>query len=312
MLTSAASLDGAVSAGVICNVWEAWQVSITDHIDGKAFVRTETVPCLLCGRSHPSRVIRARFGMTAMVAECVDCRLAYQTPRPSQEACIAYMDWRWSSTGGYVTDNARKRDVARRQMAIVSARNPSPGHLLDFGAGSGTFVKAALDAGWQAAGVEHSPVAVQKARDYYGVDLSMEIPDATFDVITLWDVIEHLKDPLSLLTCLHDSLKPGGTLIVETGNYESWMRIAKGDQWGLYLLDHHYYFSPASLEETLRRAGFVDFQLLPTKPVRPQWRTILRRPLKTIRSWRTWKQARRIWPDHADTHEMIAAVKRPL
>jgi SAM-dependent methyltransferase len=286
-------------------------VSIIDHIDGKAFVRTETVPCLLCARSHASRVIRARFGMTAMVAECVDCRLAYQTPRPSQEACIAYMNWRWSSAGGYVTDNPHKRDVARRHTAIVSARHPSRGHLLDFGAGSGTFVKAALDAGWQAAGVEHSPVAVQKASDDYGVNLSMDVPDGWFDVITLWDVIEHLKDPLPLLTRLNGCLKPGGTLIVETGNYESWMRIAQGDQWGLYLLDHHYYFSPASLEETLHRAGFVDFQLLPAKSVRPRWRGLLRRPLKAVRSWRIWKEARRTWPDHAGMHEMIAAVRRP-
>ncbi|WP_147294548.1 class I SAM-dependent methyltransferase [Ensifer sp. M14] len=249
--------------------------------------------------------------MTAMVAECVDCRLAYQTPRPSQEACIAYMNWRWSSAGGYVTDNPHKRDVARSQMAIVSALHPSPGHLLDFGAGSGTFVKAALDAGWQAAGVKHSPVAVQKASDDYGLNLSMDVPDGRFDVITLWDVIEHLKDPLPLLTRLNGCLKPGGTLIVETGNYESWMRIAQGDQWGLYLLDHHYYFSPASLEETLHRAGFVDFQLLPAKSVRPRWRRLLRRPLKAVRSWRIWKEARRTWPDHACMHEMIAAVRRP-
>jgi SAM-dependent methyltransferase len=247
--------------------------------------------------------------MIAMVAECAGCRLGYQTPRPSVEACIAYMDWRWSSQQRYVTDNPEKRAAAATQIALVSARRPAAGRLLDFGAGSGTFVRAAIDAGWDAVGVEHSTAAARRAKEYYGVDLVGEIPGGKFDVITLWDVVEHLKEPIKVLESLRESMVIGGSIIISTGNYESWMRKSQGDRWGLYLLDHHYYFTPASLEETLKRSGFFGFELFAGKRMKPSFR-LYRHPIRAFRDWAAWLKYRKKWPTHFDIHEMVVIANR--
>jgi SAM-dependent methyltransferase len=274
---------------------------IRDEIAGRSFVRTETVNCPLCGDAHQAREISARFGMKAMVAECPKCRLAYQSPRPSEEACIAYMDWRWASNDGYVSDTQEKREVAAFKMQLVKQACGDRGDLLDFGAGSGVFVRAAIDGGWLATGVEHSTSAITRAKHFYNVDLLREIPDKTFDVITLWDVIEHLKEPIELLSILRTRLRPGGSIFVETGNYESWMRVAKGDKWGLYLLDHHYYFSPTSLKATLDKAGFSEFSLMSSGRKKPS--------LFHYRDWLVWRRARQVWPEHAELHTMVALAK---
>ena len=55
---------------------------------------------------------------------------------------------------------------------------------------------------------------------------------------------------------LRSRLASGGRIFVETGNYESWLRLLKGDAWSLYLFDHQYYFTPASPETLLSRVGF--------------------------------------------------------
>jgi 2-polyprenyl-3-methyl-5-hydroxy-6-metoxy-1,4-benzoquinol methylase len=281
---------------------------IVDEIAGKSFRRSETVDCPLCGTAHTPRRISARFGMTAMVADCAECRIAYQTPRPSRDACIAYMDWRWGMSDKYVTDNKEKRRKALIQLLTVNSQHEGPpARLLDLGAGSGAFVRAALDAGWDAIGVEHSSSAILRAKECYNVHLVDKIPAGPFDIVTLWDVIEHLKGPVSTLSQLYELLRPGGSIILETGNYESWERVAQGEKWGLYLLDHHYYFSPASLEAVLKRARLSEFRLLPSKRSRP---SIWRKPLR-LRQWITWHQCRSMWPDHSEISVMIAAARKP-
>jgi 2-polyprenyl-3-methyl-5-hydroxy-6-metoxy-1,4-benzoquinol methylase len=283
--------------------------SAVDVIDGIAFARTETVACPLCGSSHQSKVIATRFGMTAMVAECASCRIGYQTPRPSVEACIAYMDWRWNSQHAYVTDNPGKRLAAQKQLSLVTRERSKPGRLLDFGSGSGVFVRIALDAGWDAVGIEHSQSAIDRAKVFYDVNLKKEIPYGDFDVITLWDVIEHLKNPIEILSMLRDRLAPGGVIFLTTGNYESWIRRAKGDKWDLYLFDHHYYFTPSSLAETLKLSKLHRPRLLETERRRPSIK-LHKHPRRVIWEWLAWLRYRHVWPEHFDLNEMTMVAHR--
>ena len=236
-------------------------MALLDVIAGQSFPRSAEVACPLCGRSSPPRLIPVRFGMTVSVAECSSCRLAYQTPRPSPQATLAYMNMRWRSRDSYVADTASQRARAWFQLRLVQ-RIARGGALLDFGAGAGAFVRIALDGGWQACGVERSASAVAAARNRYDVGLLTDLPAGPFDVITLWDVIEHLTEPAALLATLVSRLKPGGWLFIETGNWESRRRLCEGDRWKLFLFDHHFYFSPASLAAVLDQAGLTRFRLL--------------------------------------------------
>lgn len=280
---------------------------LSDVINGQTFPREAAIDCPLCGTRHHPRKIHARFGMTASVAYCEPCALGYQTPRPSEEASAAYMNSRWRSSDQYVTDNEAKRREAERQVDLVGNADT----LLDFGSGSGIFVKACFDRGITAIGVEQSKSAIDRARQLYGIELIPELPEVEVDMVTMWDVIEHLRDPVETLREIRSRLKPGGRVLIETGNYESWQRTFAGDKWGLYLLDHHFYFTPASLRRLTELAGFGSFRLLDAghrKPSARPW-AYERNPFKFLRAWNEYRKAMGRWPAHGDIGVMVAEVR---
>jgi SAM-dependent methyltransferase len=283
---------------------------MTDTIEGITYERQERVDCPLCSRAHPARLIAVQFGMKASVAECHDCRIAYQTPRPSVEASLAYMDMRWRSYDAYVADGELQRARAQRYLEVVAALGvPSP-RILDFGAGIGTFVRAARDEGWDAVGVERSAAAIERARSEHSVELNVDLSavDHDFDVITMWDVVEHLRDPSGTVEVLRAHLRPGGWVVLETGNWESGGRLSAGDAWTLYLFDHQYYFSPRSLEEILSRAGLMDFRLMGGQrsplPASPQGASGVESDTREV-----YQRAIALWPEHASIGIMVAAAR---
>lgn len=197
---------------------------------------------------------------------------------------------------------------AMKQIAHVRQLVDQPMSLMDFGAGSGSFVRAAIDQGWEATGVERSTAARERAKQFYGVELVERIDEnQRFDVITMWDVVEHLRDPREVLSMLLGHLSPNGILFIETGNYENWQRVVERDKWGLYLFDHQFYFSPSSLQQVMQSAGFNGFRLLDCNHARPRVLKNLLRPAKAARSWMEWMRAKSKWPEHGDMDVMIVA-----
>jgi SAM-dependent methyltransferase len=284
-------------------------MALTDTIEGQEFVREQPVGCPLCGEQNEPNVFEGRFGMTVAIAECKRDRIAYQSPRPSAEASRAYMNMRWRSADKYVADEAFQRQRAEQQFARVADLAPVPGRLLDFGAGVGTFAGVARSAGWDVSGVESSAEAVRRAHDDHGVGLTSDIPDGTFDVITLWDVIEHVRDPAGMLVQLASSLAPRGLMVIETGNWECWQRLHARHDWTLFLLDHQFYFSPASLLVLLQQAGLDDLCLLDVGHARPRRRPSIRRAAIWARAWAAYAEAKRRWNGHHDIEVMIATAR---
>lgn len=284
---------------------------MTDTIEGVAYERRARPGCPFCARGHAARAIAVSFGMTVSVAECPDCRLAYQTPRPSLDASLAYMDMRWRSQDPYVADREAQRTRAQMQLDLVASIAPPRPRILDFGSGIGTFVRAARDAAWDAVGVERSRPAAERAQSENGVALAPDLSAVSgdFDVVTMWDVIEHLRDPMETVAALRRHLRPGGRLVAETGNWESWSRLAAGDAWSLYLFDHQYYFSPSALQSLLHRAGLSEFRLLPVAERPPPARPDEAGGLAALGSWNAYRSAVARWPDHASIDIMVAAVR---
>jgi SAM-dependent methyltransferase len=269
-----------------------------DRIAGREYPREEVrAGCPLCREIHEPQVFEGRFGMTVAVAECSSDRLAYQTPRPSLEASRAYMEMRWAAGDAYVADPARQLSRASRQLEQLSAIQ-EPGRLLDFGAGIGTFASVASAAGWAVDAVEASPMAIRRARSEFGVVMTREMPDGPFDAITLWDVVEHLRDPEGTVRDLAARLAPGGRIVFETGNWECWQRVAAGREWGLYLFDHQTYFSPPSLAELSARAGLRRFELLDGGHRRP-----------SVRQLGAYRHSA-VWGAHRDIEIMVCSAWR--
>jgi len=286
--------------------------AVVDVIEGQSFPRSEEVGCPICGQARPSRRIAVRYEQVAMVAECSDCRIEFQTPRPSAEASQAYMNWRWRSSGSYVGNAKSQTRRARRQIRYVKRYVGRVVKLVDFGAGAGSFVRAALDQGWDATGIETSDSAIARAREFYNVGLRKEFPNEQYDVATMWDVVEHLPDLQGTLQMVAEHLVDGGWLFIETGNVEHWLRCVEKDRWPLYLFDHQFYFSPSSLEQVLRRAGYEDFCLLKVNRSYPNLspKRVVPHPLHTVRAWRAWAQARAKWPGHGDIDLMVTVARK--
>jgi SAM-dependent methyltransferase len=156
---------------------------------------------------------------------------------------------------------------AVRILRELEADTP-PGRLLDVGCATGDFLAAAQERSWAAQGVELSGHAAAVARRR-GVDVRVgtlrnaRFPDASFDVVTMLDVIEHLNDPMAELKEVRRVLRPGGIICVETPNWDSIYRRVLGRRWAaLQPRLHLLYFDSTTLREAVGRAGFHVFRNL--------------------------------------------------
>ena len=124
-----------------------------------------------------------------------------------------------------------------------------------------------LGAAWRQ-GSEHGLEAeFEIARNRLGLDVTecsaetMPLDVEPFDVVVMFDVIEHFFDPIVVLRTIRSILRPGGILVVATPNYHALSRLALGQQWAILSpFEHMYYFSEATLRHGLHEAGFTDVQ----------------------------------------------------
>ena len=162
----------------------------------------------------------------------------------------------------------------RAGLALIEAHGAPSGSLLDVGCATGSFLSLAKASGWDCRGVEVSAFAAAQARERTGCEIFCgkleEAPfgNGTFDVITMWDLLEHLPDPLQGLERARQLLKPSGLLLVNTPNENSLLRQvarllyrASGGRITapvnrLYHRYHLHYFAAQTLNVLYRRAGF--------------------------------------------------------
>ena len=138
--------------------------------------------------------------------------------------------------------------------------------LLDFGCGVGRLCRVASDYGIRAVGIEPDANAREHARKSSGLrayaslrDLRAARPYSKFDIVTMWDVVEHLREPWKELEDLLQALRPGGWLMLSTPNAASLRARVERQRWeNLVNRTHFYYFTRTSLEAVLRRAGFSE------------------------------------------------------
>ena len=129
----------------------------------------------------------------------------------------------------------RRKVAARRLQAVARLLKISPAdiRLVDIGCSRGQFVDFATQAGFIAEGVEPATKIAAAAREA-GINVrtglleEQQYPDATFDAASLFEVVEHLREPLPLLQECRRILKPGGILLISTGNAASWTVAAMG------------------------------------------------------------------------------------
>jgi len=227
------------------------------------------MPCLFCG-THDERV---RFHDGAYrVVECSRCGLVYVNPRlPTEQLHEMYQDEYWNSDRAkefgyaqYLSDADNYIRTYQRRAALLDAFKPRPGRVLDVGCAAGFFLKVCRDKGWQTEGIEIARPMIEYAEQSLGLSnmhrgdlLSVDLPEASFDVLSMWDVIEHLEEPLEHLHRARKLLREDGILVLETQNVDSRFAKIMGRRWQHYKHEEHlYHFSPSTLDHLLRQAGF--------------------------------------------------------
>ena len=224
------------------------------------------IDCVVCG-SGDRRPFRRRDSYK--IVRCAGCGLRYLSPQPAPaqltdlytEEYYVSVDSRERGYDGYVTEAENWRRTFRDRLGDLPAM---PGKLLDVGAATGFFVEQARVVGWDAVGVEPSEWASAYARDELGVDVrtgtleEMRFPDGTFDVVALWEVIEHLPDPLVTLAEIRRVLKPRGRLVLSTPDAGSLAARLSGRWWLGWrkVPEHLFFFDRQNLDRLLVGAGF--------------------------------------------------------
>ena len=161
----------------------------------------------------------------------------------------------------------RRWSVAQRRLSTAKRLIPgaSPMRWLDIGCSRGQFVEFAARSGFAAEGVEPAPGIAAAARAqglkvHTGFLEDQRFPDASFDAASLFEVVEHLRDPLPLLAEVKRILKPGGVLLISTGNTASWTVAAMGARWDYFHIEkdggHISFFNPVSVNELAKASGF--------------------------------------------------------
>jgi SAM-dependent methyltransferase len=202
----------------------------------------------------------------APVLRCEDCHLRFCASEPDRAALDRLYGESYFTGGGdgyehYLQDEATHRRQARRYLRRIERLRVRPGRLLDVGCAAGFFLDEARRAGWQVTGVDVSPYAVRHARDVLGLDvrrgdfLTVELPATGFDLVTAFNVFEHLPDPRATAERLARLVRPEGFLLIETWNADSLAARLLGTRWHQYSPRYvPYYYTRQSLETLFRRA----------------------------------------------------------
>ena len=234
--------------------------------------REKRTPCIYCG-SLIFVPVCLREDNT-LVVHCQQCDLEFVNPLPSLETMQAnyQKEMTGNETDGGLHSNyilERKKRIKsfsklhNSRLSLIEDLYPEKGNLLDIGCGAGFFLNSAKERGWNCYGMEILFEYVKFAQENFAlenihlesIDESITFEPNTFDVITLWDLIEHLRNPLKSLKKIHQTMKPGGLLVMWTPNVKN--SIFLKERWtGYKILQHFYFFSGESLTNILEKVGF--------------------------------------------------------
>lgn len=228
------------------------------------------VDCGLCGSRE--RELEFTDGPFSVVT-CRSCGLTYVTPRLADAALIdeVYNESYWRSDAAkvhgytdYRADEPLYLRTYRKRLSVVRRHFARPGRVLDVGCAAGYFLSVMREEGWEVLGLEPSDAIRARAVERLGPDAvragllgQVELAAASFDLVTMWDVIEHIPDPVAAVREVRRLLCPGGKLLIETQNVRSRAAKLLGKRWQHYKhAEHIYHFNPDTLRDVLGRGGF--------------------------------------------------------
>ena len=251
-------------------------------------LKKEIVHCPLCNSSISAKKIFKEE--TRGIVTCKRCGMVYVNPRPTSEAIKQLYSIgisRWTTSKEYID---KKTPLFKDLLSRVQMMK-NGGKILDVGCGIGLFLKLARENEYEAYGVDISDEDVKYAREKFRLNVHLgdlieaNYPEEFFDVVTMWDVIEHLADPLYHFKEIKRILKKDGYLFILTGNIDSDEAKRKGIEWEfLNNRSHIVFFTTQTLGKFLDLAG-LKMIYLPNSTILPEFASshMIRKAMKKMK-----------------------------
>ena len=249
---------------------EATQIytNVTNVDRGRGWIPNHDCPAC---RSSRRKVRLERFGRKIM--QCLDCDLGYMDAFPADvEDVYSHTGYLESQEVNYLKNvDYRKKRFAMERLDMIGRHLKQPAtraRLLDVGCGTGWFLEVAKDRGYIVSGVEIGKELAQYTSKKLGATIHTvpltDLPATeVFDVITLFDVLEHVNDPRVVLKSLREHLNPGGIGVIFTPNLDSvGITILREFSSLIMPAEHLFYFTPTSLRRMIEETplDIADFQ----------------------------------------------------
>jgi SAM-dependent methyltransferase len=224
--------------------------------------------CPLCGSRKVLDFMLApdRFHMRTELYDlmrCSHCSCVWVANPPSPEEMSRHYDEDYHRAIAAAGEGSAAIRWKGQREAI--SKHKSGGSILDIGCSSGGFLSTMQGPSWKLHGIEMESSTAERARKNTGAEVftgdALDAPFApeSFDVVTTFDVLEHVYQPRQFVTKINEWLKPGGIYYTMLPNIDSWEARMLGSYWyGLELPRHLFHFSPRSLSMLMKSSNFLD------------------------------------------------------
>jgi len=223
------------------------------------------VACAICGASETSLIFPAPRGPASEhpLVRCEKCALVFQKYVRSKQELDAAQAAAYArpTQRFYRTVEAAVRAFRMARVRLCERHMSGRGRVLDVGCGRGVFLKLMRERGHDVRGTELSEATAANTYSDVPVDLGElrpgRYPPESFDLVSIWHVLEHDQQPGAALRAAWEALAPGGLLVLAVPNYDSWQSRLGGESWfHLDLPRHMFQFTPRTITRLLRDTGF--------------------------------------------------------
>jgi 2-polyprenyl-3-methyl-5-hydroxy-6-metoxy-1,4-benzoquinol methylase len=245
----------------------------------------EHVVCNLCGADDPDVIYEAQPRqsrsrdlvhtfrasgdelLTDRLVRCRRCGLQYVSPR--LRGAVIVEAYALGEDPTYVSQVQARERTFGDALARIETLHPTRGRLLDIGTAAGAFLAAARARGWTVEGCEPNRWMAEWGSRHYGIAIrpgdlfAQTFSPASFDVITLWDVIEHTPDPARVIGQVRQLLRPDGLLVVNYPDIGSSIARLLGRKWPFLSSVHLYYYTRATMTRFLAQHGLEIVEMRP-------------------------------------------------
>ena len=239
-------------------------------------------PCPVCKSDNISLSLNCQdFSLTQEsfdILKCNHCGLLFTHPAPLKEQIAPYYNFPEYISHSDVKEGwmnqlyhkVKSRTLLQKSNWVQSLFTGHKGHLLEVGAGTGAFANTMQNKGWDVTALEPDEGSRKRALDNYNlallpIETLHTLPKESFDVITLWHVLEHVHDLHNYMSSFRSLLKRNGRLIIAVPNHKSFDAQFYKNFWAAYDVPRHlYHFSPRSMD---RLCKAYNMKVVECKPM---------------------------------------------